>query len=139
MNGHFSKKKYIFLILISIIAIGCSSKSRTWTNPYDPDNPDFNASISGTVKNIAGEAINGVTVNTTGKTATTNSSGVYTLNNLSSPTALYTLTVSKTGYTSGSGSAYPGDTKNFTLKISGWTGTWFSGTFACNFHPVVHL
>lgn len=53
-------------------------------------------SISGKVTDEAGAAVEGVTVSTTGKSATTDASGAYTLAELAAGT--YTLTASKAGY-----------------------------------------
>ena len=78
--------------------------------------------ISGTVRSSFDNSVmSGVTVAVTGGTsATTNASGVYTLSNLSPGT--YTLTVSKTGYTTQTGTAAvtagATTTKDFTLVSS---------------------
>lgn len=57
-------------------------------------------SISGHVTDEAGAAVEGVTVSTTGKSATTDASGAYTLAELEAGT--YTLTATKIGYNSAS-------------------------------------
>lgn len=129
------KNKFFILLFFSFlvfISISCSKKERTWSNPYDPDSPNFIASIKGTVKNVASEGISGVILSISTKSTTTTTSGSYSLDNLKAKNQYY-ITLSKSGYTSTFGYAYTGDTKDFTLKITGWTGTYFSGTFACNF------
>jgi hypothetical protein len=117
-----------------MITTACSKKTREWTNPLDPESPYFIPSITGTVKNVAGETLSSVTISASGKTTTTNSSGYYSLNNLTKGQT-YTVYASKTGYTTSSGaSVTTGETKDFTLSVKKWTNGSFSGTYALNFN-----
>ncbi|MDO8847544.1 MAG: carboxypeptidase regulatory-like domain-containing protein [Coriobacteriia bacterium] len=82
---------------------GCHSHENT-VSPAWPtaDIVVTTGAISGTVKNSSGAAISGATVSIAGKTATTSSTGVYTVSDVTAGT--YTMTVSAAGYTSWSGS-----------------------------------
>ena len=90
-------------------------------------------SISGTVTLSTGGGLSGVTLSTTGATATTDGSGNYTLGGLANGT--YTVTPSLSGYTFSpaslsvtiSGANQTG--KNFTATASGGATTLFSNGF----------
>jgi len=93
-------------------------------------------SISGTVENVAGEPLMNVSVYIPGSESTeTNTSGEYLLDGLDMKEHL--VCVSKDGYLNRSSYVDIADqqnaTKDFTLEIQGWIGTWFSGSYGCNF------
>ena len=83
--------------------------------------PSTTYSISGTVKNDGGSAMQGVTVSTSGVSDTTDSSGNYTLSGLSDGST-YTVTASETGY-SFSPSSY-----SVTINSADVTGKDFTGS-----------
>ncbi len=91
-------------------------------------------SMSGTVHSgsVTGPALAGATVSIAGKTATTSSTGTFTITAI--PAGTYTLTISKTGYTTYTYSSYviSGNQSalNFDLPLITYSmsGTVYSGT-----------
>ncbi|MFD0726501.1 S8 family serine peptidase [Lysobacter brunescens] len=82
--------------------------------------PPGSYSISGTVTNSAGAGLSGVTVSNGTVSATTNSSGAYTLTGLANAT--YTLTPSLSGYT------FTPASRSVTVNGANVTGINFTGT-----------
>jgi serine protease len=97
---------------------GSGSPNRLLYSLFGPSTPTY--SISGTITTGAGTAIPGVIVSTGSATATTNSSGAYTLSGLSNGT--YTLTPSLGGYT------FSPTTRSVTVSGANVTGQNFTGT-----------
>lgn len=81
--------------------------------------PPGNYSVSGTVTSSTGAGIGGVTVSNGTVSATTNSSGAYTLSGLANAT--YTLTPSLSGYT------FTPASRSVTVNSANVTGINFSG------------
>ena len=108
----------------SIAAYGYAAGSYTVTATVTAGSATY--SISGTITS-GGAGLSGVTVSTTGASATTNTAGSYTLSGLANGT--YTVTPAKSGYTftpaslsvTISGASQTG--KNFTATASGGTTT----------------
>jgi serine protease len=97
---------------------GSGSPNRLLYSLFGPSTPTY--SISGTITTSAGTAIPGVIVSTGSATATTNSSGAYTLSGLSNGT--YTLTPSLGGYT------FSPASRSVTVNSADVTGQDFTGT-----------
>ncbi|MFD0725332.1 pre-peptidase C-terminal domain-containing protein [Lysobacter brunescens] len=87
-------------------------------------------SISGTVTNSAGTGIAGVTVSNGSASATTSSTGAYTLPGLANGT--YTLTPSLSGYT------FSPVSRSVTVNGANVTGQTFTGTATSSGGTVVH-
>jgi serine protease len=97
---------------------GSGSPNRLLYSLFGPSTPTY--SISGTITTSAGTAIPGVIVSTGSATATTNSSGAYTLSGLSNGT--YTLTPSLGGYT------FSPASRSVTVNGADVAGQDFTGT-----------
>jgi subtilisin family serine protease len=85
-----------------------------------PPPPPDTYSVSGTITNGSGTGISGVTVSNGTVSATTNSSGAYTLTGLANAT--YTLTPSLSGYT------FSPASRSVTVNGANVTGVNFTGT-----------
>jgi len=86
--------------------------------------------VSGTITNGSGTAISGVTVSTGAANATTNASGVYTLNLANGS---YTLTPSLSGYT------FSPTSRSVTVSGAAVSGQNFTGTASTNANPVANF
>jgi secreted trypsin-like serine protease len=93
---------------------------KNWIGQYVSTTPPGNYSISGTITNSAGAGISGVTVSNGSASATTNSSGAYTLSGLGNGT--YTLTPSLSGY------SFSPASRSVTVNSANVSGQDFSGT-----------
>jgi secreted trypsin-like serine protease len=93
---------------------------KNWIGQYVTTTPPGNYSISGTITNSSGAGISGVTVSNGSASATTNSSGAYTLSGLGNAT--YTLTPSLSGYT------FSPTSRSVTVSSANVTGQNFTGT-----------
>ncbi|MEN6431058.1 MAG: discoidin domain-containing protein, partial [Coriobacteriales bacterium] len=74
-----------------------SSVSPVWPLVLDPDAPTTGGVAGKVTDSATGAAVSGATVSVAGKTATTASDGAYAISGIAGGT--YTMTVSKTGYT----------------------------------------
>jgi subtilisin family serine protease len=97
---------------------GTGSPNRLLYSLFGPSTPMY--SISGTITTSTGTGISGVTVSTGSGSATTNSSGAYTLSGLSNGT--YTLTPSLSGYT------FSPASRSVTVNSADVTGQDFTGS-----------
>jgi PKD repeat protein len=86
--------------------------------------------VSGTITNGSGAAISGVTVSAGANSATTNASGVYTLNLANGS---YTLTPSLSGYT------FSPANRSVTVSGAAVSGQNFTGTASTNANPVANF
>jgi secreted trypsin-like serine protease len=93
---------------------------KNWIGQYVTTTPPGNYSISGTITNSSGAGISGVTVSNGSASATTNSSGAYTLSGLGNAT--YTLTPSLSGY------SFSPASRSVTVNGANVSGQDFSGT-----------
>jgi serine protease len=96
----------------------------------DTTPPPATYTVSGTVTTSTGAALSGVTVSAGGVSATTSSTGAYTLSGLANNT--YTLTPSLSGYT------FTPASRSVTVSGANVTGQNFTGTAASSGSTVVH-
>ncbi len=92
--------------------------------------PPATYTVSGTVTTSTGAALSGVTVSAGGVSATTSSTGAYTLSGLANNT--YTLTPSLSGYT------FTPASRSVTVSGANVTGQNFTGTANTSAGTVVH-
>ena len=92
--------------------------------------PPVTYTVSGTVTTSTGAALSGVTVSAGGVSATTSSTGAYTLSGLANNT--YTLTPSLSGYT------FTPASRSVTVSGANVTGQNFTGTANTSAGTVVH-
>ncbi|MBU3741619.1 MAG: hypothetical protein FGM24_04965 [Candidatus Kapabacteria bacterium] len=107
---------WMSLLTIVMMAVYACNPS---TDPGEPDpTTTVTTTITGRVIDEAGRSVQGALVKGHGATTTTNTNGVFVLENVTVPSTRAVVTVSKGGYFTGARAAYPSASKITTMMLT---------------------
>ena len=105
----------VLLVAFTLVSLaGCAP----FVDPGQPDEISVRTTITGRVIDESGKSVQGALVSGHGASTTTNSYGVFVLQNVTVPSTRAVVTVTKSGYFTGARAAYPSDGKITTMMLT---------------------